>query len=134
MKAFKNLAEMVVYLENNMELNSVHRAVIEDMEEVSGFDYDLNEVGGVKGAKDYILDVMEYGVQSGIVPRLLSTIDSVTFFTEHSEDINDMVFDYQRAIGAYLSVDLIEYSCIETFFSCFAYAQACFEIMTTLEA
>ena len=69
-------------------------------------DYVIDHWSDYNDKKDIFTDVLHYGCQSGIVGELIYYSDTVAFYKQYREEINDLLYEIMNETGLYAPSDL----------------------------
>lgn len=69
-------------------------------------DFVLNEWDDCDDKKDIILNVLNYGCQSGWVGHLVYYSQTTAYYKEHQEEINELLYDTMDDCGIYVPSEL----------------------------
>lgn len=65
-------------------------------------DFVLNEWDEYDDKKNIVLDVLNNGCQSGFVGHLVYYNQTTTYYEEHKEEINELLYDIMNSCGIYV--------------------------------
>ena len=69
-------------------------------------DYVINRWSDYNDKKGIFTDVLHYGCQSGIVGELIYYSDTVAFYKQYRQEINDLLYESMNETGLYALSDL----------------------------
>ena len=69
-------------------------------------DYVIDRWSDYNDKKGIFTDVLHYGCQSGIVGELIYYTDTVRFYKQYREEINDLLYEIMNETGLYAPSDL----------------------------
>ena len=69
-------------------------------------DYVIDRWSDYNDKKGIFTDVLHYGCQSGIVGELIYYSDTVAFYKQYREEINDLLYEIMNETGLYAPSDL----------------------------
>ena len=69
-------------------------------------DYVIDRWSDYNDKKGIFKDVLHYGSQSGIVGELIYYTDTVRFYKQYREEINDLLYEIMNETGLYAPSDL----------------------------
>ena len=69
-------------------------------------DYVIDRWSDYNDKKGIFTDVLHYGCQSGIVGELIYYSDTVAFYKQYREEINDLLYEIMNETGLYSPTEL----------------------------
>lgn len=68
--------------------------------------YVIEEWSNYSDKKDIFTDVLNHGCQSGVVTELIYYSDTVRFYKQYRQEINDLLYDAMSGTGLYAPSEL----------------------------
>lgn len=91
-----------------LTLTNIRKIKIETNSELTKkvCEYVIEEWNNYDNKKSIFTDVLRYGCQSGMVGSLIYYSDTVRFYKQHEEEINDMLYETMNECGITSPKDL----------------------------
>lgn len=70
--------------------------------------YVIGEWSNYSDKKDIFTDVLHHGCQSGVVTELIYYSDTVRFYKQYRQEINDLLYDAMNGTGLYAPSELFD--------------------------
>ena len=93
---------------NNLTKNNIKRIKSESDSKLVAYvcDYILDNYSNYNKKESIFTDVLNYGCQSGVVGSLIYYCDTVAFYDEHKEEINNLLYEIMFEYGTTNPKDL----------------------------